>query len=466
MNLTSPLRRLARPLALGVAALGLTLSACDTAPSAPPTASPSSLPDGVVDPAAVGSGQTGDPALTTATAYRVGGPSAQATNRKLARVAKAVARVLADDEVRAYVHGRALQRFDGETNVLWKALDTAPDAPEGFGAESGSAFSSLLAERAAQVLGPDLPSPAALNASVEAASRALGGPMHLLWINADDVGPGEAPLVTFTPVGMDPDEIQRILAYDADGDEHVVDDRVAAQRPVVALSYNERVRLEDVDAVTAHINGARSQAVLDEYSFMSNCDEPDREMLDTPSCGGGGGGPSSYRAGSPDPVVPGQVRLEHIRLPHDYEGFTMGGPEIRVQITSYNAAQDTTNAISVHDIWESRHIEDEWADGNKIFLDDNLMPWNVENNPTLSMQWTEVDDFSDLIYVTDVLVGEDAIFKLPSWAETGVKALRYFFKKADEDENLNKADVNHETDIRMLWDLGKIEFEVTRNPTS
>ena len=400
MTRSFPTPRRLPALLAGALALGLSLSACDADPTGAADAvppAPGVVSGAVVDPAAVGSGATGDP--SGGVSFAAGLPT-ETTNRDLARVAKAVAQVLADEEVRAYVHGRATNRFDGETNVLWRALERATDAPAAFGSRRGLAFSALLADRAAATLGSDLGTPGKINAAVTAASRALGGPMHLLWVDADRVGPSVAPLVTFTPLGMDPDAIEQILAYDADGREHIVNDEVAKSRPVVALSYNERVTEEDIAALEAGQTGAigTTSAIKRGTSEFGGGVDPYATYFIEPctGCGGGGGGggETSYRAGSPDPVVSGQVRLEYIKLYYDYEGFTMGGPEIRLQVTSYNAQSETTDAEVVSNIWLSHHIDDSWVDGKKIHIDKNIMPWNTENNPTLSMKWTEVDDFS------------------------------------------------------------------------
>lgn len=442
-----------RPLALaaGALALGLSLSACDADPSGAGAsdAPPGVLAGVVVDPAAVGSGGAGDP--SGGVSFAAGLPT-EATNQNLARVAKAVARVLADEDARSYVHQRAAIRFDGETNVLWRSLEAAADAPGGFGSTRGLAFSSLLVDRADGALGPDLATPAAVNATVTAAAQALGGPMHLLWIDADDVGPAEAPLVTFTPLGMDPDAIEQILAYDADGVEHVVNDDVAARRPIVALSYNERVT--DEEAVQVAASGSDL-----ETANRSSMGGP-QEECDGLNCGGSAGS-GYHRAGSPDPVIPRLARLDYIKLPHIYEGFTMGGPEIRLQVTSYNAATDTTNARLVSDIWESHHIDKSWEDGKPILIGKNIMPWNVDDNPTLSMKWTEVDDFSALADVTDELV-ENAQFDLPDWADKALAVVNYVIDMAGKDEDLNHADVNYESDIDMYYGLGKIDFQVSR----
>lgn len=408
-------------------ALTLSLTACDSASERPlpPGAASASEAGGLVDPASV----------------RVSRAD-YATNQKLAEVSRAIAHVLDDDDVRAYVYGRAVQRFDGETNVLWDALEAA-DGPDGFGTggEQGAAFSSLLVQRAPDAFGAEPLTPREINEVVDAAGRALGGPLHLFWVNADEVGPEEAPLVTFTPVGIDPDDIEELVAYDAAGVEHVVNEAVAARRPVVALAHNERV----TEAQVAEMRAAGFPA----------------SIIIGGGGGGGGGGNSDTQAGSPDPMTPGQARLDYIKLYHDYENFVAGGPEIRLTITSFNAAMDTTNASTRHDIWQSHYIDDSWVDGRKILVGKNLLPWDTDDNPTLSMKWTEVDGS---LPTSNNFGIDDAEFNLPTWAEVGVRVVDYFIKKANEDEDLGYADVNFESDLTMYYGLGNPDFQVSRNP--
>lgn len=93
-------------------------------------------------------------------------------------------------------------------------------------------------------------------------------------------------------------------------------------------------------------------------------------------------------------------------------------------------------------------------------LGKKLAPWNTDDYPTLSLKWTEVDGPTPSI--RDFLV-EEAQFELPAWADTGVRVIDYLIKKAGEDEDLGKADVDYDPSLPMYYGIGTPDFGVSRN---
>lgn len=133
-------------------------------------------------------------------------------NKQLRAVSRALAKALAEEELRQCVYSRAMERFDGETNVLWSQL---ANPKEGKSAPDGKSWNTLVKDALPPGNGRGMAQKMAN--TIDRAGELLGGPVHLYWAFAEDFEASKlrAPLVTFTPLGVDPERTPERVAYDA-----------------------------------------------------------------------------------------------------------------------------------------------------------------------------------------------------------------------------------------------------------
>jgi hypothetical protein len=143
------------------------------------------------------------------------------------------------------LHERCMERFDGETNVLWNQLN-ADSRVRGAGGTTAS-----WSERVERVV--------AANRSGNGAVRAAGGvqaavakfesitnaPLHLFWMYPSRWDRKTTPLIAFVPFDVDPDTRKSIPAFDSKGNRYELDreGKLAKERPVVVITFNERTNL-------------------------------------------------------------------------------------------------------------------------------------------------------------------------------------------------------------------------------
>ena len=335
---------------------------------------------------------------------------AKATNRQLRAVSRAVAKALAEEELRRYVYGRAMERFDGETNVLWRQLED----PQGQSVPGSKSWNGLIKDALAS--GKARGMAHKMSAVIERAGRLMGGPVHLYWAYAENFEASDvrAPLVTFAPLGMDADKITDYVAYDASGDSHIVDEQTAKERPVIVIINNERVGR----------NGAQSSGTRPGSGVMTNAEKI--------SDGGGGGGGGSYDGGgdssSEDPGIcsdaqfsdsdhqtpkegdnydyrSGYLAIDWLRFNDDSEGWSKGDPEFRFQVTRHHADSEEEESHFYADI--TGDIQDGEYD-DKVCFKKALFEWNTEEHPSQHFKWYEFDGNNDTKLFT-----LDGTFKTP-----------------------------------------------------
>ncbi len=312
-------------------------------------------------------------------------------NQELKALLKAVAQALADEEVRMRFFKAAMEEFDGETNVLWMNLAVRTQQSVLTAAQAGAA--------------PSLSSMQEIETTVHQASNLLGGKLHLYWAFAEDFNGSRAPLVTFTPMGVDSDHITDIAAFDAEGNVHVVNEQIAEQRPVVVLTANERTDAEG--------------NVLPVYI------EPN-DILPPPCCGGGGGGGGGGDDDPPDVVTPDlpprengdtetmffakanycpegwpNADCEHYFTVIDEQNEDIDDPGYYSLYFTGEALDQTTNWVLIDRdmfIWET------WDEGDHV-----VVSWYEADNQTgdggpdfMGSQSINFDDPSDTVYGEDL----------------------------------------------------------------
>jgi len=175
---------------------------------------------------------------TAAVAVPVGGSAAVTTtvgatadadstiNGSLDSLAGLFAAAVTDAGLRQSIHDGAAERFDGDTNVLYKTLSSTSNVNGALSAAyaTSTKASGSAALEAVKAMVSDVPR---LQVAVP--------------VNFDAWDPAKfTPLVAFMPVGVDDTTLKTVTAYDATGKAHVLDAQVDPTEPVIVLSVNER----------------------------------------------------------------------------------------------------------------------------------------------------------------------------------------------------------------------------------
>ena len=147
-------------------------------------------------------------------------------NKSLNAMAKLLASAVTDKQLRGEIRDGAAQRFDGDTNVLWKALKDKPGVRNALAGTRNRELSrhQLDALRTIDDLAAEIPR---LQVAV---------PAELDHWDATNY----TPLVAYVPEGVDDKTLKTITAYDASGKAYSVDAQRAPSRPVIVLGLNER----------------------------------------------------------------------------------------------------------------------------------------------------------------------------------------------------------------------------------
>jgi hypothetical protein len=371
-------------------------------------------------------------------------------NQQLKSISRVVAKALANDDVRRYVHRRVMEKFDGETNVLWKQLNQMSEAgvpsvmQQAAQRANGKPWTGQLLREGQGTLESALGQANKLDAAIDRAGRVLGGPVHLYWPNAEKFDGNRAPLVTFTPASIDADEIDGIEAFDAAGNLHVVDEQTTKERSVIVLSNNERV---DEEKMTIR---AKSQ---DEEDTGDGGGSED----DGPGDGGGGGGGSDALVGDDYSSYPGHLALDWVRFYDPHEGWPNGGPEFYAYFANYNA--ETGEAIGQYQTTNLKGlgIDRSDCDGRKLTIEKTLFPWDGDPFPTLNVQWMEQDqnDITNRFWISNIP------FELPSWAEVPYKIVDYYIDE-DKDDDLMAYGTMDFDDTVKYYGTADPDFYMTR----
>jgi hypothetical protein len=147
-------------------------------------------------------------------------------NRSLDALAKAFASTVSAPEVRESIHDTVAERFDGDTNVLWKTLANEPGVRSGLSASYSRDKSVLF--RDARV-------------AVDRLASSIPRLQIAVPANFESWDPATyTPLVAFMPQGVDDTTLKTVTAYDSAGNATELDAQIAPKVPVIMLGLNER----------------------------------------------------------------------------------------------------------------------------------------------------------------------------------------------------------------------------------
>lgn len=147
-------------------------------------------------------------------------------NRSLDALAKSFARSVDDPQVRQSIHDAVAERFDGDTNALWKTLanESGVRGALSVSYSKEEAVSTRDAQEAIDDLVSNIPR---LQVAVPA--------------NFESWDPAAfTPLVAYMPAGVDDTTLKTVTAYDSAGNATELDAQVPPKVPVIVLGQNER----------------------------------------------------------------------------------------------------------------------------------------------------------------------------------------------------------------------------------
>jgi hypothetical protein len=244
----------------------------------------------------------------------VAAPATGSTNQSAAHVdqsldslAKLFARAMTDEKMRQNIHAAVAQRFDGDTEVLYKSISSTSDVRSRLAKEYSRGRSAQYS--------------AALSA-VDSLAGAIPRFQVAVPAHFDSWDPASyTPLVAYMPPDVEDTTLKTVTAYDARGKAYALDAQVAPARPVIMLGLNERT---DDSGKLLH-----PEAI-----------SPSRESATT-------SGQLALTATSY------QVRMVKVHLINDNEPWTKGSAEISLRAQGCG--------LSYTDIdWSSLNNDEDW----------------------------------------------------------------------------------------------------------
>lgn len=150
--------------------------------------------------------------------------SAETVNTSLETLAKLFAKAVTNVHVRQQIQQGVSERFDGDTNVLYKTLMA--------GSQSQVIHQSLA--KAQEGLTSQATTLEALANTMPRLQLAV--PAHFDRWDATTY----TPLVGYLPTDADDETLEQLTAFDAEGNAHLLDAQSPPDQPVILLSQNER----------------------------------------------------------------------------------------------------------------------------------------------------------------------------------------------------------------------------------
>jgi hypothetical protein len=172
-------------------------------------------------------------------------PEVKQTSQGLEELAKLVAVAVEDESLRNQIYARCMEKFDGETNVLWKQLD-GDSKLRASGGGLSERIEALAAKNRNVAGGSVVQTLGGVQAAIGQFEKTFQAPVHLFWIYPSTWDRKTTPLVAFVPRDVDPDTRTSIPAFDSKGNRFDLDSKglLAKQRPVLVVTFNERADIQ------------------------------------------------------------------------------------------------------------------------------------------------------------------------------------------------------------------------------
>lgn len=187
-------------------------------------------------------------------------PEVKEMSAGLEEIAEAVAVAVEDKELRECIYAKCMEKFDGETNVLWQQLegDNNLRAKGGWNKRVDDLVGKGRKNTIVKGVGN-------VDAAIKKFEKIVNAPLHLFWMYPSQWDKKTTPLVAFVPFDMDPDNRQSIPAFDSKGNRFELDRKgeLAKKRPVLVLTANERTNVNGtLRAVMAVVDGGHTQMAV------------------------------------------------------------------------------------------------------------------------------------------------------------------------------------------------------------
>jgi hypothetical protein len=266
------------------------------------------------------------------------------TNAQLEEIAKSVAVVVAEKETAAWLHKKCMEKFDGETNVLWQQLDADTRYPW--------ADKVILKARN---LGAAA-SKAGLYRAMSRVGEIFRGNVHIYWHNAEEWDGQTTPVVAYTP--LDDQLGKRVSApgFDARGTALVITEDVMKKRPVLVITRNERT---DASGKVRALQPASPKQAQGQLQSVRNC----------------------------------RLRIHRTQFSETYEDIFSGAPDFAADIMTTVDGNTVTKEYSGFNLFGGVSRADcngGWVDGWVGGWDRNF-GWDSTAHKTLYIQWYEYD---------------------------------------------------------------------------
>ncbi|MFY7997788.1 MAG: hypothetical protein ACOVSW_04230 [Candidatus Kapaibacteriota bacterium] len=157
----------------------------------------------------------------------------------LEEIAQAVA--VEDKTLRDRIYAKCMEKFDGETNVLWQQLEADANLKSKGGwskkvdSELGKGRKNVVVKGIGNV-----------DVAIKKFEKIVNAPLHLFWMYPSTWDKKATPLVAFVPFDTDFKTRQSIPAFDSKGNRFELDRKgaLAKQRPIIVVAVNERAELD------------------------------------------------------------------------------------------------------------------------------------------------------------------------------------------------------------------------------
>lgn len=260
--------------------------------------------------------------------------SDKATDAKLERFAKALAKSMTDKEVRKFIKNEANKMFDGDYDILYK---TSVEK-----SVNGEKFSKLLAKqlKAIEKSGSDKEAENTLESfSTEIPLLNISVPVNIeSWDEESYI-----PLVVVIPTDFDEKTTKTVKAYDASGKVTLLSAKGTPNVPVIVVGRNERVNYNTNGTFSFKGNFGNFKEGGTGVNSIAPCGTCD---------GSGGGGttsptPSSYyncRQDGKTDFIRG-IKFQDLGT---YEAAILGEPEIYYMVKDPKTNSEITSASGMN----------------------------------------------------------------------------------------------------------------------
>ena len=301
----------------------------------------------------------------------------------LEEIAQAVAVAVEDKTLRDRIYAKCMEKFDGETNVLWQQLDADANlrSKGGWSKQVDDLVGKGRKNTTIKGIGN-------VDAAIKKFEKVMNAPLHLFWAFPENWDKKTTPIVAFVPLDGDPGKRRSIPAFDAKGNMYDISSNgeIAKKRPIIVITSNERVKLSGESK-----NNTWAAQENGNYALISPVKKREGENLPQITDANGINTPNHLN-----------IVSATIKYPHNDEIWWDGGPEFEAIVIAY-----TTDLNHGYKDWTIHYpigsgvanVEQTYNVGTLKRLYYNVSAGVVLNNVNVEFWeddgWDWIDDFID-----------------------------------------------------------------------